>query len=611
MVNVKYNLYSTILSHFYTKNKTYNETNIKDLFLFIYNKFVDDSKKFLENSTDFEDLDLSVYNSYFSDIDINTADLSFDIFESLYISILTKYSGSLQKELGVYVLPFSVCNSVVITSLTQLITNKLESDPKRTDIIRFVMGLSNYLNDDDSNVLLSILINIKCIDISCGTGNFILSYILVIKQLLERLSGSNNKIEFVKYYLSIVIDNLFATDINYISALITTLRIKLLLNIYGIDTDLSNFKHLNILSASQFDNLKFDLIIGDPLYSVKIPIDELEFYSDKYNFDTYEINIFYILRCFELCCDNGVIGLTLPKSFKYTAKYEGIRNFTFKYLTSLCDYGEVSKEIKLEYCGCIWSLKDNIEKYDSLEFNNHSLSIYSGIKKETLNSFGIILNKVDLNTVHNGLEILNKHTHRISDFINHHSGLSIGKQIISEDLGDLSIKLVGGRQIDRYGIKEIKGYVHIDNMFKRYIKLTKSSLFIQHIVTYYKKEDLIKFICCVPTIEAYPITSVDHLICHNGISKEVIWGILNSNLIAWYAKNFIYSNSIRSMNVGKELFSKIPVPNLHSLDPNIFKTFHTNIITNKLKNNIAEVNLLELGLNSYVDELYGIDFKYH
>ena len=147
-------------------------------------------------------------------------------------------------------------------------------------------------------------------------------------------------------------------------------------------------------------------------------------------------------------------------------------------------------------------------------------------------------------------------------------------------------------------------------MFKRYIKLTKSSLFIQHIVTYYKKEDLIKFICCVPTIEAYPITSVDHLICHNGIQKEVIWGILNSNLIAWYAKHFIYSNSIRSMNVGRELFSKIPVPNLHSIDPNIFKNFHANIITNKLKNNISEVYLLELELNNYVDELYGVDFIY-
>lgn len=86
---------------------------------------------------------------------------------------------------------------------------------------------------------------------------------------------------------------------------------------------------------------------------------------------------------------------------------------------------------------------------------------------------------------------------------------------------------------------------------------------MQNIVAHVENPvDHIKIIAAVPSNRsAYVILdTVNQLAVNQKQSPYLVWAILNSTLINWYAYRFIFGKAIRTMHFDNSITARIPVP---------------------------------------------------
>ena len=255
------------------------------------------------------------------------------------------------------------------------------------------------------------------------------------------------------------------------------------------------------MSASFFDaewmfGIKdgFDIVIGNPPYGAKLSDTDKKLLRRLYVNQTSETAILFIEKGHnELHC-NGVLSYIIPKAFTYSSNYKSVRNYVKKDIAIIVDCGKAFEQVKLE--ACIISLRgnNNLETYSNLLYAYGVFTEIGNIPKSTCDDFGLYLNGVTPESV----SIATKMQMDVL-FLGDISSNCRGEALQSYITNDGEIDIIGGKNIDRYGIRSIKGKLNTSIPILGNARIQNNSLLYQNIVAHVTTPyPQIKLIGCIP-----------------------------------------------------------------------------------------------------------------
>jgi len=302
----------------------------------------------------------------------------------------------------------------------------------------------------------------------------------------------------------------------------------------------------------------FDIVIGNPPYGAKLSENHIKYFKTNYELKSSETAILFIERGNKLLKGDGVQSYIIPKSFTFTSNYEQTRNFVLSDLTYLVDCGKAFENVKLE--ACIFSLrkKSNAKSYNSVKFTEDlRFELICSIDKSLKNKFGFLPNGTSLTELEIATKILSKST-----LLGSISKNSRG-EILQNKLQNAGIiPVIGGKEINKYGIRSVKGYINDSSLITEKAKLNDNSIIAQNIVAHITRPyEHIKIIACIPNkIDFCIVDTINQIIITNpSFSKKFVWCLLNSKLINWYCYIFILAKAIRTIHFDNSFTSRIPI----------------------------------------------------
>ena len=286
------------------------EKIIQNLKKFYKDSFVNQSEKILLENL-FENL-FSLKNLNVKEINraiVNTNNLEYDIFSKLYETTLNHKE---KKKLGEFYTPISVVN--------------------------YILDATGYSNLDNIE-------NKKIIDISCGSGSFIIQIIrLLIKRCLE-IYGKKEISELTtgeaKNIISRVKKNISGIDINRNACILCQINIYFgLFDIMEIIRKSDSYYHLPKFNIRNIDALttdcteKYDYVVGNPpyLFIRDIPhdqrqfIESCDFVTNDGQYDYYQIFIELGIRILK---NHGILGYIVPDSLLALSNRSTLRKYIY------------------------------------------------------------------------------------------------------------------------------------------------------------------------------------------------------------------------------------------------------------------------------------------
>lgn len=448
--------------------------------------------------------------------------------------------------------------------------------------------IKEYENGNNLTELDRKLKEIKIIDPACGSGAFLNKSVDVLFEIHQALHDSMyaNDDSLDQYFDSlesrkqIISDNIYGVDINEESVEITKLSLFLkLASNTGItkgfklpnldknircgnslidDEKIVETKAFNWKEEFKeiFDNGGFDIVVGNPPYGAKLPKEEKDFLNKNYIKGGSETAISFIkMSKDKLLKSKGRLGFIIPKAFTYASNYNSIQADVLKNIELVIDCGKVWKNVKLEQVIFILTKDFSIDNYLIGVRDEETFKILDNLPKDSYNEFKLILNGI------NSLELdfarkIKKSGAFLSDISSNQRG------IIKSNFSDFGeFKYIGGKQIQRDGIQDIRGF---SNDFDDKAVIRDNSVLVQGIVAHIQKPtDHIKITACIPQYKDYLIVdNINQITISEPYQNHLVWALLNSNLINWYCYRFIYGKAIRTMRFDNPVTSRIPLPSL-------------------------------------------------
>lgn len=325
--------------------------------------------------------------------------LSSDVLGKIYEIFLSKRLAMVNGELSIINKPDNVDKDIVTTP--NIIVREI--------LRQTVEGKISEMNDNQ-------ILSIKCADIACGSGAFLLElYQLLCDRLVDYyLEHNKNRLVHTgigTYRLNFESKRKILTnciygvdkDFNAVEACKFGLLLKLLENedgstlyayhpilpalddniFYGNSllesTDIPEDKSEEV-NPFDFGNLHFDFIVGNPPYmkteDIKnITPSEYKLYPKKYEcaYKQYDKYFIFIERAMELLKDGGALGYIVPNKFMKVGAGKKLRQFIVegKYLKNLTSFG----------ANLVFSAKSTYTCLLVLEKSAHKLFTYSEVDK--------------------------------------------------------------------------------------------------------------------------------------------------------------------------------------------------------------------------------------
>ncbi|MBL1208998.1 Eco57I restriction-modification methylase domain-containing protein [Geminocystis sp. GBBB08] len=352
------------------------------------------------------------------------------------------------------------------------------------------------------------------------------------------------------------------------------------------------------------DFIGFDLIIGNPPYGVKLTQNQQEILNEIYGYGTTETAILFIKKGYEMLNKCGIQSYIIPKSFTFASNYQKIREDTINDLTKIVDCGKVWQDVKLEVCIFQLIRNSTSKNYQSLKLFGEDIRYLTTLDKELFKQFGFIINGINEREIELGLKILNS-CQFLNDISINQRGAMLQKLV--SDKGDADV--IGGAQVQKYGIKGIKGKINrqIVNDNKAFIKA--NSILVQRIVAHIENPiDHISITASIPENQDFILVdTINQIELKPEIKPEFIWTLLHSKLVNWYVYLFIFAKAIRTMQFDNPTTSKIPIPkDITMKKQKIFIKLVREILTEKKVNSLADTSKLEREIDVLVYKLYGL-----
>lgn len=430
---------------------------------------------------------------------------------------------------------------------------------------------------------------IKVLDPACGSGSFLIKALEIINDKYKEFGNPGN--EFTK--ISILTENIYGVDLDEQAVEITRLnllisaldkRMKLpILNhikngnslISGTDKELKkyfgkNFRDKNPFNWQEqfpevFKQGGFDVIIGNPPYGAELSKIEQDYFKEIYKIGSTDTAILFIKRSLGKLKDSGFLGFIIPKAFCFTSNYQKIRDFVWDNIFTIIDCGKVWREVKLEQAIAIVEKGVKHKKYSSGFIKNEQIKILGQIEKDISRQFGFFLNGVFLNEIKIAQKVLTNSI-ILNDIIKNQRGAMLQKEI--KDSGDTEV--IGGAQLNREGIKGIKGKINHTPIIDDKAFIKSNSVLVQRIIAHIENPtDHIKIIAVVPKNKNQIIVDTINqiTITDKNYSPKFICTLLNSKFLNWYVYRFILGKAIRSMEFDNPTTSKIPIPKIDFSNP--------------------------------------------
>jgi hypothetical protein len=361
----------------------------------------------------------------------------------------------------------------------------------------------------------------------------------------------------------------------------------------------------------------FDVVIGNPPYGAKLDNNIQKYLNDKYIKGGSETVISFIKLSYDnLLNSNGIFGFIIPKAFTFSSNYEAIREYLLYNIYEIIDCKKVWKEVLLEQIILFFKKQNKTDFYNCGKLAGQSIKSIGQIQKQHFQTFGFYLNDISNFELNIGLKI-RKSNKFVGDVSNNSRGGIFQNKI--SDIGE--IEVLGGAEIQRYGVVGIKGKVDknilIDDS-KCFIN--ENSILVQNIVAHIENPiDHIKITACLPIKKDYAIVdTINQLTFNQNYSNKVFWLILNSKLINWYCYRFIFARAIRTMHFDNSITNRIPIsenfdavsqlPFIEKADQmlNLNKELQAKKIMfiSRIKSNFSVEKMTEK-----LDKFYNFDFK--
>ncbi|MFA4954079.1 MAG: N-6 DNA methylase [Patescibacteria group bacterium] len=408
---------------------------------------------------------------------------------------------------------------------------------------------------------------LKILDPACGSGSFLIAaYDKILASLDKRSLFS--KFDILK-------DNIFGVDLDVQAVEIA--QLNLLLKVLSQKTKLPTLMH-NIRSGNSlisegdekykpfnfitefeeaFAEGGFDVIIGNPPYGAQLTKEEMEVFSKVYDIGSTDTAILFIKRAFDLLKDGGRMGFIVPKPLCFASNWEKIREYIGDSLEIIIDCGKAWKEVKLEQVVFVLHKGNKPKEYLSGKFDDGNLKTLGKISKKDAQDFSFFLNGVSTRE----LEVAKKiraNSAMLNDISQNQRGAMLQK-FVSDD-GDA--KVIGGAQVQRFGIVGIKNKISTKKVQNKQAFIKNNSVLVQNIVAHIENPvDHIKITACIPqTTNSFILDTVNQITLEKDIQPVVIWCLLNSKLVNWYSYRFIFGKAIRTMHFDNAVTARLPIP---------------------------------------------------
>ena len=425
--------------------------------------------------------------------------------------------------------------------------------------------------------------NIKIVDPACGSGAFLITafeYLLNYNNYLNDkifdLTGTKDL--FSDTTREILQNNIFGVDLNKESVEITKLSLwlktadknKTLATLENnIKCGNSLIDDIEIAGELAFDwekefpqvfkNGGFDVVVGNPPYGAKIDKEIQEYLNEKYIKGGSETVISFLkLAHSKLMNSNASFGFIIPKSFSFSSNYKYIRNELKDKILEIVDCKKVWKEVRLEQVIVFTKNIGSIEKYLSAILKGKEIIPVGNIEKSTYEEFQFFLNGISEKELKIAKKMKNFKFY-IGNICKNSRGLALQKFLKSEG----TVKVIGGAEIQREGIRGIKGFIEEKDISnKEKMLIGKNSLLVQNLVAHIENPiDHIKIVACISEDKNYALVdTINQLSFDKKYSPKVFYCLLNSKLINWYSYRFIFAKAIRTMHFDSGVTDRIPIP---------------------------------------------------
>lgn len=407
------------------------------------------------------------------------------------------------------------------------------------------------------------LLQLKILDPACGSGAFLnqaLEYLISEhKSLQENLAVMGDITAYYEIETSILEHNLYGVDINEDAVEIAKLSLWLRTASKGRElTKLADkIVCANSLLEMPFEENSFDVVIGNPPYGAKLENNE----QKNYEIQSKESAILFMLLSYNLLKQNGLHCFIIPKPFIFSSTWEAIREKFKNEILTIVDCSKVWDEVKLEQI--IYTLIKNkdYEYYDNLLLQNGDFIHISKINKALYNEFGFFINGVSSNEIQLGLKIKHNKLELFEICIESNRGGMFQKEV--KNHGEINV--LGGVNIQKYEVKEVKGFIDKSVELTQNSYLRNNSILVQRIIAHIQNPiDHIKITGTIlDDYQSYVfVDTVFQITIKNEISNKFILSIMHSKLINWYVYRFIFAKAIRTFQFSNDVIKKIPIPKI-------------------------------------------------
>ena len=309
----------------------------------------------------------------------------------------------------------------------------------------------------------------------------------------------------------------------------------------------------------------------------------------------------------------GINTFIVPKSLNYVAKWEQVRNFIASSMYLLVDCSKAWDYVLLEMV-IFARKKDNITSAYSTHFlensPNNTPTDTMSIDKSLINLFGIFPCNLTQKELEIGIKVRTSVKTSLNDIAQCFRGGSFQKDTKGSIDGEY-YEVLGGKQIQRYTIQGIKGFVSKTTKTSNESNVRDNSILLQRIISHIENPTPhIKFTATIPKNKNYKIVNtIFQIICKDGIPNSYILGILHSKLMNWYCYRFAFSKAIRSMDFSNEIASKIPIPKITKSNKTLCDKIIAlvdRILDSKALDSTTDTSELESKIDKLVYKLYNL-----
>lgn len=235
-----------------------------------------------------------------------------------------------RRKTGSFYTPEYIAEAIIKRSLLQYSQNNFSGEIDALKDVIFHQKVT--ITSQKKKAFIQMLEEIKIVDLSVGSGIFVLKYLDIIKKIFITLGCDNLRKRFKK----IIEENIYAYDINLMAISVLKLEINdfywqlggeqlLSINIYNknsiIDTDISQL------------NGTFDIVLGNPPYLGEKGNREVfqkilkSTFGKKYYNGKMDLMYYFVYRGIELLDKNGVLGYITSNYFTTADHGKKLRAF--------------------------------------------------------------------------------------------------------------------------------------------------------------------------------------------------------------------------------------------------------------------------------------------